>query len=47
MEEIEARVTDKSRLRGVFTRREQVVEFLEDIKEKDPGSLGDNQRTSG
>ncbi len=37
VEEIKARVTDKSRLRGVFTRREQVVEFLEDIKEKDLG----------
>ena len=37
VEEIKARVTDKSRLRGVFTRREQVVEFLEAIKEKDLG----------
>ncbi len=37
VEEIKARVTDKSRLRGVFTRREQVVEFLEDIKKKDLG----------
>jgi len=37
VEEIKARVTDKSRLRGVFTRREQVVEFLKIIKEKDLG----------
>jgi hypothetical protein len=37
IEEIKARVTDRSRLRGVFTRREQVVEFLEIMKEKDTG----------
>ncbi|HZK66002.1 MAG TPA: hypothetical protein VFD42_00460 [Chloroflexota bacterium] len=37
VEDIRARVTDKSRLRGVFTRREQVVEFLEIMKEKDTG----------
>jgi len=37
VEEIKDRITDKSRLRGVFTRREQVVEFLKRIKEKDTG----------
>ena len=37
VEEIKSRVTDRSRLRGVFTRREQVVQFLEDIKSKDLG----------
>ena len=37
VEEIKARVTNRSRLRGVFTRREQVVEFLEIMKEKDTG----------
>lgn len=37
VEEIKARVTDRSRLRGVFTSRKQVVEFLEIIKEKDLG----------
>lgn len=37
VEEIKARVTDRSRLRGVFTRRAQVVEFIEQIKEKDLG----------
>ncbi len=36
-EEIKERITDKSRIRGVFTRREQVVEFLKRIKEKDLG----------
>jgi len=36
-EEIKARVTDKSRLRGVFTSRRQVVEFLKRMKEKDTG----------
>ena len=29
--------SDKSRLRGVFTRKEQVVKFLRQIKEKDTG----------
>ena len=37
VEEIKARVTDKSRLRGVFTKREQVVKFLEIMKKKDVG----------
>ncbi|EGO63820.1 hypothetical protein [Acetonema longum] len=37
VEEIKERITDKSRLRGVFTRREQVVEFLKRIKAKDLG----------
>lgn len=37
VEEIKARVTDKSRLRGVFTTRRQVVDFLKIMKEKDTG----------
>lgn len=37
VEEIKTRVTDRSRLRGVFTTREQVVQFLEMMKEKDTG----------
>jgi hypothetical protein len=37
VEEIKAKVTDRSRLRGVFTTRQQVVEFLEIVKEKDLG----------
>ena len=37
VEEIKARVTDRSRLRGVFTTRKQVVDFLKIIKEKDLG----------
>ncbi|MHB0870044.1 MAG: hypothetical protein ACYC5J_11395, partial [Chloroflexota bacterium] len=37
VEEIKAKVTDRSRLRGVFTTREQVVEFLEIMKGKDTG----------
>jgi len=36
-EEIRAKITDKSRIRGVFTKREQVVAFLKRIKEKDLG----------
>jgi len=36
-EEIKAKLSDKSRIRGVFTRREQVVEFLKRIKEEDLG----------
>lgn len=36
-EVIKERISDKSRIRGVFTRREQVVEFLKRIKEKDLG----------
>ena len=37
VEEIKARVTDKSRLRGVFTTRKQVVDFLKIMKRKDTG----------
>ncbi len=37
VEQIKARVTDKSRLRGVFTTRRQVVDFLKIMKEKDTG----------
>jgi len=37
IEEIKNKVTDKSRLRGVFTKRKQVVEFLKESKEKDLG----------
>ncbi|MDN5322173.1 MAG: hypothetical protein PWQ67_627 [Clostridia bacterium] len=37
IEEIKERITDKSRIRGVFTKREQVVEFLKRIMEKDLG----------
>ena len=36
-QEIKDKLSDKSRLRGVFTRKEQVVEFLRRIKEKDTG----------
>lgn len=37
VEEICDKLSDKSRLRGVFTRREQIVEFLKIMKEKDTG----------
>lgn len=37
VEEIKDKLSDKSRLRGVFTKREQVVEFLNIMKEKDTG----------
>jgi|SRR5450830_1053422 hypothetical protein len=37
LEEIKSKISDKSRLRGVFTSREQVVKFLEIMKEKDTG----------
>ncbi|MFZ7104709.1 MAG: hypothetical protein ACOWWO_18900 [Peptococcaceae bacterium] len=37
VEEIKDKITDKSRIRGVFTKREQVVAFLKRIKEKDLG----------
>lgn len=37
VEEIKSKVTDQSRLRGVFTTREQVVRFLKMMKEKDTG----------
>lgn len=36
-EVIKEKLSDKSRIRGVFTKQEQVVEFLERIKEKDVG----------
>jgi hypothetical protein len=36
-EVIKEKLSDKSRLRGVFTRKEQVVRFLRDIKERDVG----------
>lgn len=34
---IKERITDKSRLRGVFTKKEQIVAFLQRIKEKKLG----------
>lgn len=34
---IKEKLTDKSRIRGVFTKREQVVEFLQRIKDKELG----------
>lgn len=37
VEEISDKISDKSRLRGVFTKREQIVEFLKIMKEKDTG----------
>lgn len=36
-QEIKDKLSDKSRLRGVFTRTEQMVEFLRRIKGKDTG----------
>lgn len=36
-EEIREKISDKSRIRGVFTKREQVIGFLKRIKEKDLG----------
>ena len=36
-EEIKEKLSDKSRIRGVFTSKEQVVEFLQRIKDKDLG----------
>jgi hypothetical protein len=35
--EIKEKITDKSRIRGVFTKREQVIEFLKQIKKKNLG----------
>lgn len=35
--EIKNNLSDKSRIRGVFTSREQVIGFLKEIKEKDLG----------
>ncbi len=37
IEEIKDNLSDKSRIRGIFTKKEQVVEFLRQIKEKDLG----------
>jgi len=37
VEEIKSKIGDQSRLRGVFTRKEQVVQFLRMIKEKELG----------
>ncbi|MEG6522668.1 hypothetical protein [Desulfotomaculum sp. 1211_IL3151] len=37
IETIKDRITDKSRIRGVFTKRDQVVDFLKQIKAKDLG----------
>ncbi|MDY3213313.1 MULTISPECIES: hypothetical protein [Pyramidobacter] len=36
-EEIKEKLTDKSRIRGVFTKREQVIGFLKEIKAADTG----------
>jgi hypothetical protein len=36
-EYIRENISDKSRIRGVFTSKEQVIGFLEDIKKKDLG----------
>lgn len=36
-ETVKARISDKSRLRGVFTSRDQVVQFLRRIKEREVG----------
>lgn len=36
-EVIKEKLTDKSRIRGVFTRKEQVVQFLKDVKARDVG----------
>jgi len=37
LEEIKAKVTEKSRIRGVFTSREQAVQFLKKMKAADLG----------
>jgi hypothetical protein len=37
VEKIKSKISDQSRLRGVFTRKEQVVSFLRMIKEKNLG----------
>jgi hypothetical protein len=37
VDEIKSKISDQSRLRGVFTRKEQVAEFLRMIKEKNLG----------
>ena len=37
VEKLKDNISDKSRLRGVFTRKEQVVQFLKDLKKEDLG----------
>lgn len=37
VDEIKSKISDQSRLRGVFTRKEQVIKFLKMVKEKDLG----------
>ena len=37
IEEIKANLSDKSRLRGIFTKKQQVVDFLKQIKARDLG----------
>jgi hypothetical protein len=37
IEEIKSKLSDKSRLRGIFTKKSQVVDFLKQIKAKDLG----------
>lgn len=37
VEEIKSKLSDKSRLRGVFTSRRQVVDFLKEMKRRDLG----------
>ncbi len=37
VEEIKRKISDQSRVRGVFTRKDQVVQFLRMIKEKELG----------
>lgn len=37
VEEIKSKISDQSRVRGVFTRKDQVVQFLRMIKEKNLG----------
>lgn len=36
-EEIKEKLSDKSRIRGVFTRKDQVIGFLKEVEEKDVG----------
>ena len=37
IEEIKDNLSDNSRIRGIFTKKEQVVDFLKQVKEKDLG----------
>ena len=37
VEEVKSKISDQSRVRGVFTRKDQVVQFLRMIKEKELG----------